>query len=580
MQRLVVALVLAAPFLQAQFFDFAVTDDGRLFFSTPLTAGSEHPRFKVYRLAGERLELVATGSEDDGLTGLTASAPFVSGDGSVFGWAVTLPCLSGSCGLSGLPRVSYRLRGAGVDRLTVRNLQVSRNGRYLAASTYDGRVQLIELPSQRTTEFGPTAGLPGVQAISDEGGVLMYESGYANSLVLRSPGGELRPVPGSEGVLTAVLSPAGDRIAIERSRDGLRELVLGETVLDSAPVNLAARWPNFSFHFQPRFANDGTLLYIDSSGQPAIVPPGGRSRHLAAVDGGVQRSILSGDGNTAWLATYSGRLLRVQVDSGSIEEVIPVTPYLLGGGLWGFPGSVVRFTGSGITRAIRFEIGDRILPVSALGDDFAYAQIPWEYPIAPGFRALSVRNPASPFHQRLDLATLDRPWISFERDGDALKAAHQDFRGLVSAADAARPGETLHVFARNMGPVDSPVATGEPSPDPPSRVTTPMACYLFEVSPDNAVSRPVGLVVPFAGLSPGLIGVYHIDVTIPADWRSSRARLSCYMDSGGGVLPGDSADLDVNTGPQQRCSARLPAALIWRPRRRHARGRARKSCLR
>jgi uncharacterized protein (TIGR03437 family) len=535
--RLLIALVLAASSLPAQYFDFAVTDDGRLYFSTPLTTGSENSRSKIYRLADGRPELFASGSDDDNPFGNTVRAPLVSGDGSITGWALTLPCSGGSCGLSGLPRTSFHLQGAGIDTLTVTGLQISRNGRFLLASTYDAHVRLIELPSQRATDLGQFFSVLGQQSIADNGAALIWH-GQVSRLFYRPPGGEARPVPGADDSVSGVLSPAGDRIAFERTRDGRFELVLGESVLASAPLR---------FSYQPRFANDGTLLYIHPDGQPMIVPPGGEPRRLVSIESGVHRAILSGDGRIAWLASGAGQLLRVRVADAAVEEVIPATPFVTPGGLFATPGSVVRFTGPGLARDTRFRIGDLDLPLSDLSPRAAYVQIPWEYPGIESPRPLIVQGRGSPFFQKLDFTPLARPTVTFERQPFSISpvAAHQDFRGLIDAADPAAPGETIHVFARNLGPVDPPVATGQRSPDPPARITTPLACYLFEVEPNNFPVRPRGLVVPFAGLSGGLVGIYHIDVTIPADWQTSQAMLRCVVDSGDGPR-GDWVPLDVS----------------------------------
>lgn len=124
---------------------------------------------------------------------------------------------------------------------------------------------------------------------------------------------------------------------------------------------------------------------------------------------------------------------------------------------------------------------------------------------------------------------LAAPGITFERAplNFQPQIAHQDFRGIVTSENPARPGETLHVFARNMGPVDQPIRTSETSPTtPPARVTTPFACYLF----DSGLVNSRGVDVPFAGLSGGLIGVYQMDVIIPANWTSEKARLLCVME--------------------------------------------------
>jgi uncharacterized protein (TIGR03437 family) len=34
--------------------------------------------------------------------------------------------------------------------------------------------------------------------------------------------------------------------------------------------------------------------------------------------------------------------------------------------------------------------------------------------------------------------------------------------------------------------------------------------------------------LPFIGYAPGLVGVYQVNVTIPADWPTSTSYLDCY----------------------------------------------------
>ena len=138
---------------------------------------------------------------------------------------------------------------------------------------------------------------------------------------------------------------------------------------------------------------------------------------------------------------------------------------------------------------------------------------------------------------------LAAPGITFERAplNFQPQIAHQDFRGIVTSENPARPGETLHVFARNLGPVDQPIRTSEISPtSPPASVTTPFACYLFE----SGLVKSRGVDVPFAGLSGGLIGVYQIDVTIPANWASGKARLLCTKDKAA-PFDRDEAEIEI-----------------------------------
>jgi uncharacterized protein (TIGR03437 family) len=558
MLRLGVLLALASA-LPAQYFDFAADRSGTLYFATSLTTGALDSRFKVYRLSADGLLLFATGSGPDGDPfGPSAIAPLTSGDGAVTGYAINYPCRTGSCGLLGLPRTFFQLQGAGPSDLPFNSLQVSRNGRFLFGSTFVG-AQLIELPGQKKIDFGQLFNPAGTQSVSDAGAVLLRAGSPAPMLLYRAPDSDPQPIPGTDNVLLGILSPDGAHIAYVRDRDGGTELVVTDPrgaahrVVASARRDLQAPSPSFTFAWQPSFADDGTLFYIDPAdggvGQPAILTPGGEPRRVANLEAGVQRAILSGDGRIAWVATYTGQILRVHTADGSVEEAIPGTPYLSSGSLSALPGSVVRMFGSGLPQEIRFQLGDTDLPLSEVRGRELAIQVPWESVPGAASSVLTVRGPGSPFLQRFDFSLLNRATITFERDGERgglLQAAHQDFHGVVTATDPAQPGETLHVFARNMGPVDQPVATGQPSPtSPPARVTTPMACYLIEFDSATLPVRSQGILVPFAGLAGKLIGIYQIDVTIPAGWRAQRTSLTCNMEAEGQLFRGDLAPIDV-----------------------------------
>ena len=209
----------------------------------------------------------------------------------------------------------------------------------------------------------------------------------------------------------------------------------------------------------------------------------------------------------------------------------------------------MRVYGTAFTSDSQFTLGGTPLPVSERTGSSIALQIPWEYDTANGSRTLTVAGARSPFRQDIPFTPLIEPTITFERSPNVPLAqiAHQDFRGLVSKEDPAQPGETLHVFTANMGPVDQPVATGVPSPAaPPARVVTPLSCYLIELNSQSVPIRSLGIPVPFAGLSGGLIGIYQVDVTIPRDWNAPNPILQCAVAaSSQSRFLGDSARIDV-----------------------------------
>ncbi|MDQ6758859.1 MAG: hypothetical protein M3Z32_03200 [Acidobacteriota bacterium] len=94
-------------------------------------------------------------------------------------------------------------------------------------------------------------------------------------------------------------------------------------------------------------------------------------------------------------------------------------------------------------------------------------------------------------------------------------ALHSDF-SVVSPSNPAQAGETLSVFLTGLGAVNPAVADGVPGPS----------------SPLSVVSNSIGVFIggkqassTFTGLAPQLIGLYQINVQVPAGVASGNAPL-------------------------------------------------------
>ncbi|MEP7365893.1 MAG: hypothetical protein ABI972_21775, partial [Acidobacteriota bacterium] len=230
MQRLVILTLAAStlflPALQAQYTGFAVTDDGRLFFSSQLSTSGADSSIKVYRVSSDGVSLFASGGGVD-LFGPHAISPLTSGDGSITGYGINSPCRTGSCGFFALPHTTFRLQGAAIEAISFDSLSISRNGRFLLGTTFDVKVRLIELPSQATREFPQFLRTAGPQPVDNSGDALLLDARETNEPLLFVPSGQdPRPVPGAGLALSGVLSPNGDRIAYERQTTAGYELVL------------------------------------------------------------------------------------------------------------------------------------------------------------------------------------------------------------------------------------------------------------------------------------------------------------------------------------------------------------------
>jgi enamine deaminase RidA (YjgF/YER057c/UK114 family) len=117
-----------------------------------------------------------------------------------------------------------------------------------------------------------------------------------------------------------------------------------------------------------------------------------------------------------------------------------------------------------------------------------------------------------------------------------ISSAHQDFSGLVTSNQPALPGEIIHLYGSGFGPVTPPLPDGASAPATPlSRTMSPVTCGALDTS-GNAVP----LTVLFAGLAPGIAGIYQLDVQLPSTLPAGNAvqiRCGVGSNSGGITVP-------------------------------------------
>ena len=103
-------------------------------------------------------------------------------------------------------------------------------------------------------------------------------------------------------------------------------------------------------------------------------------------------------------------------------------------------------------------------------------------------------------------------------------------------------GETVHFYMTGLGDVQPRPATGRTSVPLPVASQRPL-CSLVSVFPQSEMIAPV----LFAGIAPGMIGIYQMDVTIPQGYPSSLAKLECFDQSNSG-LTGDYTTMNIVSG--------------------------------
>ncbi len=183
------------------------------------------------------------------------------------------------------------------------------------------------------------------------------------------------------------------------------------------------------------------------------------------------------------------------------------------------PGTIVQIYGSGLASGIGSAssiplptslngtsviIGGTPAPLYFVSPGQINAQIPFNLNPASQYQVIASANGALTTPVTIQLAPVT-PGLAAYASG-ALIAQHASDGTLITATSPAQPGEYVVAYLAGMGATTVPVQTGVGSPSSPLAYAA--------VSPTltlNGVTVPVA----FAGLTPGLVGLYQIDFQIP-----------------------------------------------------------------
>ena len=261
---------------------------------------------------------------------------------------------------------------------------------------------------------------------------------------------------------------------------------------------------------------------------------------------------ITGDGKSAWIHRSDARLVRIAIDTLAATDaggrhawvsqregaaVLGSYNHLFGG----FPTG----SGSGLPADLSVDLSGLACPLLNASTQELDIEITWE--ISPGNFTLTLRNFSSPFESVLavdvvDLApTFERSGLPFDSNQPVI-VVHQDFLSLVTQGNPVVAGETVHFYMTGLGDVQPRPATGRTSVPLPVASQRPL-CSLVSVFPQSEIIAPV----LFAGIAPGMIGIYQMDVTIPQGYPPSLATLECFDQSNSG-LTGDYTTMNIVSG--------------------------------
>ncbi len=261
--------------------------------------------------------------------------------------------------------------------------------------------------------------------------------------------------------------------------------------------------------------NGNTLAFLSESGVLNVYRRS--SRTVTALDIGrdrVSEFILAGNGKFIFAATSSGRLLRVDVATGTAQTWLEPFPEIEDASaakpdhcplicypappsfLIASPLSLVVFRGSNLDLpGWRVQIADRDWPLQPLSSNAAWFQTPADLQLRTG-QTLTIVNPAHPlqFSARFDGGS---------QVVSCFGALHMNFGSIVTSDNPAAIGEALHVFMTGLTGTQ-PVAPGVPNP----------LDRLIRIASPPAFNAEGGFQSLFFGLAPGLIGIQQLDIVI------------------------------------------------------------------
>jgi uncharacterized protein (TIGR03437 family) len=393
------------------------------------------------------------------------------------------------------------------------------SGPTFAASATDVYLMNLDGTSLRNlTNFGINSAISSSNAtISADGTTVVFETNYA---------GKGLPVEDTE------------IWAVQSDGSGLRQLTFGPGAATS-----------------PSISADGKILAFLQSGVVKILQPPAPPVSIATFHfSSAQSPVISGDGHSvAFLigpANSSGGAV-YQVNSDGTNLTARYAPHAVSPGgvvsaagmrLAPSPGSLIavygiNLAGDAMTAAAGFPLPETLAGASVLANGTKLPMLsvsPWQinaqFPQETTAQSANFQvafqdgtvTPAEP--AVIEAAAPDLFVNQIQRGDITLYQAAAFHAGTTIPADddhPARAGQALEMYGTGLGVTEPPVSGGQPSPANPVAVAKLTLVVLIGDIEAKAL---------FAGLTPGLAGVYQVNILVPAGLTPGRYAVTLKAD--------------------------------------------------
>lgn len=501
----------------------------------PRAGTADSPQGRIYTITPAGLSLFAERTRalqpsDPGRPQLTNYYSFVAAeitsDGRTLALSARRDCVSGrNC--IGVPTLQTELTGA-VERTVPNRVQFSPDGRWLVRFSDSG----IGSAPGGLTDLATGAETPlSLYSYRIHPGSIIANNG---SVVIDQAGLRLLPYLASDPISISNLL-AEEAYTPNLSADA-RTLVYASAwqypyhayrrlrAVDLATGQSRTLIEGFANYDQPVLSHDARrVLFLsddprDFSGwlmrpQAHVIDIDGRNlRRLTNDPSGIAAALLSGDGRVAYALSRSGRLLRLDIDSGLETELLPpflqifsMTALVAGSrvdieafdapdfrlSLAGQPVELIRDAPGRFHFVLPFELAGQTVRLRA---ESSFPPGPFEPQLFDQDIFIAEKQPRA-YDLPPEYGGPGAYGMRFSRVYDATNTR------LVTPFAPAAPGDVVNVLAAGLGPVLP--ATGE--------LQTPLSCRWYS-------TRDVTSIDPlYAGLHPTEPGVYLLRFRLPAE---------------------------------------------------------------
>jgi uncharacterized protein (TIGR03437 family) len=147
-------------------------------------------------------------------------------------------------------------------------------------------------------------------------------------------------------------------------------------------------------------------------------------------------------------------------------------------------------------------------PLFSVSASQIYAQAPFNLPDGVAASIQVSQGSALSAAQTVNVAAASPGIFIVDQASSAGAVLHADY-SLVTSSSPARPSEYLSIYCTGLGDVTPPVASGAMAPS--------VAPFALTVNEPTVSIASLSAKVSFAGLAPGFVGLYQINVQAPAN---------------------------------------------------------------